>query len=243
MNDDQQPVPLAEYPDGPLPNRLTRSTFIGCLGLLGVMALPLMLFLPFETWNLPRWALLLVQLLAFCALGGGIWLLAHVPSATRVRSNDPLHPLTARGAAPVLERPAMLRNRIGVGVVIALLAVGAGGFALAGFATSQPFAIPLGMALVALAGITLAIYGFCIALGRLDPPALRWVRIPATPTWLPQGGSLLLAGLTLMAWALLIASEAHFAWGAIGLVVLLLAVLLVAPSFRRLPSRVRRPER
>lgn len=240
MNDEQQPVPLADYPDGPLSNRLTRGTLMGCLGLVGVLALPLMLFLPFETWGWPRWALLLVQLVAFCAFGGGIWLLARVPSSARIRSNDPLHPLTASGAAPVLERPAGMANRLGVVAVVALVALALGGFVLAGFATGQQFAIPLGMALVALAGIILAIYGFCIALGRLDPPALRWVRIPATLTWLPQGGSLMLVGLTLMAWALLIATEAHFAWGAIGLVVLLLAVLLVAPTFRRLPSRGRR---
>ena len=99
MNDEQQPYVAPEYADGPLPNRLTRGTLIGCVGLAGVLALPLMLFLPLETWGLPRWAFLVAQLLGFGAFGGGIWLLARVPSTARTQSNDPLHPLTARGAA------------------------------------------------------------------------------------------------------------------------------------------------
>ncbi len=240
MSDDEQPFPAAETSEGPLPNRLTRSTISGCLGLAGVMALPLLLFLPLETWALSRWAYLLVQLLAFGALGGGIWLLAQVPSTARVRSNDPMHPLTARGAAPLLERPAGWQNRAGLGAIWGLVALSSAGFALAAFDTSQQDAIPLGMALVCLVGASLAAYGFCIALGRLEPPALHWVRRPATTGWLPQGGSVMLAGLTLLAWALLIATEAHFAWGAIGLALLLLSAVLIAPALRRLPMRSRR---
>ncbi len=238
MNDDQQPY-AADYP-GPLPNRLTRGTLLGCVGLAGVLALPVMLFLPFETWGLPRWMFLLAQLLAFGALGGGIWLLARVPSSARVRSNDPLHPLTARGAAPVLERPARRANWIGLGVIWASLAMSAAGFVLAAFDVTWSPAVPLGMALVALAGLALAVYGCCIAFGRLGPPALRWVRAPATSHWLPQGGSVMLLGLTLLGWALLVAAEAGFAWGAVGLVVLLLGTLFLAPVFRQLPARVRR---
>jgi len=241
MNEDQQPY-AADYPGGPLPNRLTRGTLVGCVGLAGVLALPVMLFLPLETWGLPRWAFLLAQLLAFSALGGGIWLLARVPSSVRVRSNDPLHPLTARGAAPVLERPAGRANRIGFGAVWALLALGVEGFALAAFDVTWLPAIPLGMALVALAGLSLAVYGFCIAFGRLEPPATRWVRTPATSQWLPQGGSVMLLGLTLLGWALLVAAEAGFAWGAVGLVILLLGTLFLAPVFRQLPPRARRIE-
>lgn len=243
MNDDQQPMPIAEYPDGPLPNRLTWSTLVGCAGLAGVLALPLLLFLPFETWGLPRWAALTVQLLAFCALGGGIWVLARVPSAVRARSNDPRRPLTARGAIPVRERPAQRSNQLGVGAVCVALLLGACGFALAAFDTGQVNAVPLGMLVVSLVGISLTIYGLCIALGRLEPPALRWVRTPATASWLPQGGSLMLVGLTLLGWALLIAMEARMPWGAVGLVLLLLAVVLIAPLFRRLPARGQRPER
>ena len=92
MNDEPQPYSATESPDGPLPNRLTRGTLAGCLGLAGVFALPLMLFLPLESWDLPL-GFLLVQLAAFCAFGGGIWLLTHMPSATQQRTNDPMHPL------------------------------------------------------------------------------------------------------------------------------------------------------
>ncbi|MGE5334001.1 MAG: hypothetical protein ACM3N4_04810 [Nitrososphaerota archaeon] len=240
MNDEQEPFPAADYANDPLPNRLTRGTMMGCLGLAGVMALPLILFLPLETWGLPRWMFLLAQLLAFCAFGGGIWLLARVPSATRAQSNDPLRPLTARGTHPVLERPARWPNRLGVCVIGALLALGLLGFALAAFDLNWQAAVPAGMLVDCLAGITLAGYGAGIAYGRLVPPALHWVRTPATAHWLPQGGSVLLAGLTLTGWALLIAAEARFAWGAIGLIILLLSIVLIAPTFRRLPLRSRR---
>ena len=185
---------------------------------------------------------LLLELLAFSALGGGVWLLARVPSSARIRSNDPLRPLTARGVAPVLERPAGRANRVGVGAVWALLAVCLAGFALAAFDTRQSFAVPTGMALVAIAGLALAIYGLCIAFGRLEPPALRWVRTPATVQWLPQGGSVTLLGLTLLGWALLVAAEAGFAWGAIGLIALLLGTIFLAPTLRRLPARDRQAD-
>ncbi len=239
MNDEQHPI-VADESDGPLPNRLTRGTLMGCVGLAGVMALPLLLFLPMESWGLSRWAYLLIQLLAFIALGGGIWLLAHVPSTARIRSNDPMYPLTARGAAPVRERPAGWPNHVGVAVVWALLALAIAGFALAAFDTGQDSAVPIGMAIVCLAGGSLAMYGLGIALGRLEPPALHWVRTPAIANWFPQGGSVMLMGLTLLAWALLIAAEDRLIWGAIGLVALLLAILLVTPLFRQLPARGRR---
>ena len=243
MNDEQQPYSAAESPDGPLPNRLTRGTLMGCLGLAGVFALPLMLFLPLESWDLPRWGFLLVQLAAFCVFGGGIWLLAHMPSATQKRPSDPMHPLTARGVAPVLERPASWANRLGLISVWVLLLVAVAGFALAAFDVGQQVAIPFGMMVVSLSGVLLAAYGFCIALGWMEPPAFWWARTPATSSWLPQGGSVMLLGMTILGWALLVAAEARLAWGAIGLVVLLLATLLVAPTLRRLPARRTRLER
>jgi len=239
VNDEQHPT-VADESDGPLPNRLTRNTLKGCVGLAGVMTLPLLLFLPLESWGLSRWAILLIQLLAFGALGGGIWLLAHVPSAAPIRSNDPMYPLTAHGAAPVRERPAGWPNHVGVAAVWALLALAVAGFALAAFDTGQDGAIPIGMAVVSLAGASLAVYGLCIALGRFEPPAVHWVRTPAIAGWFPQGGSVMLMGLTLLAWALLIAAEDRLIWGAIGLVALLLAILLVTPLFRQLPMRGRR---
>ncbi|HEU5349016.1 MAG TPA: hypothetical protein VFU63_10440 [Ktedonobacterales bacterium] len=243
MNDDQEPFTAAESASGPLPNRLTRGTLVGCLGLAGVLALPLMLFLSLEIWGLSRWAFLLIQLLAFGMFGGGIWLLARVPPALRERSDDPLHPLTARGTAPMLERPAGRQNRLGLAIVCTLLGLGMAGFVLAAFDIAWQAAVPVGMIGVSLVGLLLAVYGLCIALGRLEPPALRWVRTPATSYWLPQGGSVMLIGLSLTGWAMLIAAEAGLAWGAVGLVVLLLATVLIAPTFRRLPVRIRRWER
>jgi hypothetical protein len=239
MNDDESQSQMAEFPDAPLPNRFTRGTLVGCLGILGVLALPLMLYLPFETWGLARWAILGLQLLAFCAVGGGIWLLAHVPSGKREHSSDPRRPRTARGRDPVLERPASWRNRLGMAALVAALVVGTGGFAFASFSATGQLAILLGMALVSVAGMALAVYGVCIAFGRAEPPAMLWVRTPATSNWLPQGGWVMLIGLTLLAWALLIAAEAQFAWGVVGLLVLLMATVVIAPAFRRLPPQGR----
>lgn len=242
MNDEREPFRTADYANDPLPNRLTRGTLMGCLGLAGVMALPLMLFLPLETWGLPRWMFLFVQLLAFCAFGGGIWLLARVPSTARAQSNDPLRPLTAQGRVPVRERPARWPNRLGLCVIGALLALGIAGFALAAFDVTWQAAVPAGMLVDCLAGMALAAYGVGIAYGRFGPPALHWVRTPVMAHWLPQGGSVMLMGLTLTAWALLVAAEARFAWGAVGLVVLLLAIVVIAPTIRRLPLSSRRLE-
>lgn len=235
MNDDEPQSQIAEFPDAPLPNRFNRGTLVGCLGILGILALPLMLYLPFETWGLARWAILGLQLLAFSGVGGGIWLLAHVPSAPPERSSDPRRPRTALGRDPVLERPASWRNRLGMAAIFAALVVAAGGFAFASFSAIGQLAIPLGMAMVSVAGLALAAYGVGIAFGRAEPPAIHWVRTPATSRWLPQGGWVMLVGLTLLAWALLIAAEAQFAWGVVGLVVLLLATIVLAPAFRRLP--------
>jgi hypothetical protein len=241
MNDDDAPVPAVDAFDGPLPNRLTRGTMLGCVGLAGVLILPLVLFLPLDAWDLPRWAFLLLQLAAFCAFGGGLWLLARMPAAVRIRSNDPMHPLTARGDAPMVERPAERANRLGVTIIAALALLALAGFALAAFTSDGLHALAVGMALDSLVGLALIVFGVSIALGRLPSPALTWVRTPATSTWLPQGGSLMLAGATLTGWALLIAMEARFIWGAIGLVVLLLAILLVGPALRRVSPRVRQP--
>jgi len=51
---------------------------------------------------------------------------------------------------------------------------------------------------------------------------------------------LVAAGAMSLPWALLIAAEDRLIWGAIGLVALLLAILLVTPLFRQLPARDRR---
>src|SRR5262249_60793067 len=69
----------------PLPNRFNRGTLAGCLGIVCVLALPAILFLPIETWGLPEWTLRLVPLPAMgCALGGAALLLrvAHADAAT-----------------------------------------------------------------------------------------------------------------------------------------------------------------
>src|SRR5215469_15675092 len=101
-------------PDGPLPNRLSWATLGGCLGILCVLALPALLMLPVERWDLPPWLAGLVPLVGLSAVALGIWLLGRVPAgggATQ-RMADPLRPLTSAGRLPLVERPATAANRV-----------------------------------------------------------------------------------------------------------------------------------
>ncbi len=94
----------------PLPNRFSRGTLLGCLGIACVLAMPALLFLPLDEWHVPGWVGVLVPLLALCALAVGAVLLARVPSAT-ASASDPWRPLTGAGMPPLLEHPAASGNR------------------------------------------------------------------------------------------------------------------------------------
>jgi hypothetical protein len=71
--------------------------------------------------------------------------------------------------------------------------------------------------------------------GRLPPPAWRWERTPIRGGGLRAGAPLLLAGLAALAWSLLVAAEAGYPWGPVGLGLLVLACVAAAPLARRVP--------
>lgn len=225
--------------DGPLPNRLTRGTLVGCLGILGVLAMPALLFLPLEIWAPPTWVALLVPLVAFGAAAAGAWLLARVPSSVPPRSDNPIRPLTTAGAAPLLERPARPENRWSLAVAGGLMVCAAAGFVLAARAGVRQRGLLAGIGVSGVAGGALVLDAVLVAGRRAATPALRWVRSPIQEAFARQGIPLALVGLVCVVWALWVATGAGYAWGAAGLAALTLGGVLAAPLTRRLPTRGR----
>jgi hypothetical protein len=211
---------------GPLPNRFTRATALGCLGILGVLALPGFFLLPLEDWHLPRWGTQTLALAVFGALAGGIWLLARVPVAGQLRGRDAWHPVTAAGRAPLRERPATPGNRAMLALVAALVLLAALGYVLASAAATSG-ASGGGTALAGTAGLACAALGYFVAVGRLPAPAWGWTRTPIRSGPRPRGVALALFGGAVLGWALLVAASGGYAWGEIGLAVLVLGSVLV----------------
>jgi hypothetical protein len=217
--------------------RITSGTVVGCLGILCVFAMPVLLFLPVETWGAPTWVVLLAPLLAFAIVALGGWLLWLVPATRVPRSDDPLRPLTARGAPPLLERPATARNRVTLGLVAALLACGGLGYIIAAFGLAGDASVLLGITLAGLAGICLAILAALVGGGYVPAPSWRWARQPIQQKGARSGWPLLLGGLALLAWALTISVLYGYWWGALGAGLLVVGGVAAAPLARRLPWR------
>jgi hypothetical protein len=238
-------APDREAPDGgspepgPLPNRFTRSTALGCLGLAGVFALPGLLFLPLEDWRLPNWLTQLMALGVFAALAGGAWLLVRVPSGGAPRARDAQRPLTRSGQAPVVERPAERGNRATVVALAALVALAAVGYLATGAAATVT-AEGASLLLVVGVGVLCIVMGGLVAVGRVPVPAWTWARTPIQVGLRPQGVAIALFGLALLGWALLGAAGVGFRWGVVGLAVLLLASVVVSPLAQRWPRAVSR---
>lgn len=247
MNDENESDAFAAYAengDAPLPNRLNRSTFVGCAGILGVLTLPLVLALPLVEWGVARWAYLLIHLLAFAAVSIGALLLARVPTAA-LRSLDPEHPLTRAGESPVVERPARLANRVVVlGFVVPCMLVIAG-FSVAAFAVPAAAALLIGTLLACGGSLSLVVLGMLVAQRLVPPPALLWVHVPIEGRLLRPATPFLAVGLPALGWSLLTAAFAGEIWGGIGLAVVLLGAVLLVPLLRRLPplSSARRRHR
>ncbi len=220
----------------PLQTRLDRGTLTGCLGILCVLALPALLFLPVESWQLPLWLLRLVPLIAVGMAAIGAWLLTRVPVSPAARSSDPLHPLTSEGFSPIVEQPARRENRIGLIIAFALGFIGISGYAIVTFGTTNT-AILTGTLLASGAGGTLLLYSILSVRRRLPIPAWRWMRIPI------QGGEafqvlpLACVGLVMVVWALFIAAGQGFIWAPIGIGALILGGVLFGPVTQRLPRR------
>lgn len=229
MHDDDEATLAAR---DPLPNRFTRSTALGCLGILGVLALPGFFLLPLDDWHLPQWVIRALGLVAFAALAGGVWLLVRVPATGQ--ASDAWHPLTQAGRAPLREHPATRGNRAMLLVVGGLALLAAAGYVLASAETRQAD-VGRSVALAGAAGLCGAVLGLLVAGGRLPAPAWNWTRTPIWRGPRPQGIALALVGGAVTAWALLVAVGAGYAWGEVGLAALVLGSVLLPAVIARWP--------
>jgi hypothetical protein len=218
----------------PLPNRFTRATAIGCLGIAGVMALPALLLLPLEDWHLPAWLTHLLALAAFGALAGGAWLLTRVPVARAVPMGDARVPVTRSGMVPIVERPAGAGNRMALGLVWALALLALAAYVLANVPAFRG-ALGADVALMGGAGLVCGVLGVLVAARRAPVPAWSWVRAPVRADFQPQGVALVLFGGAGLGWALLAAAGNGYGWGVVGLAMLVLGSVLATPVLTHWP--------
>jgi hypothetical protein len=222
----------------PLPNRFTRATLAGCLGLLCVLALPLLLYIPVERMGVPPWLDRLIPLLGVAALACGVWLIARVPSGAPRPEGTPLRPLTSTGRAPVRERPASAANRAGMLVSLGLVACCAAGYVLVDFAPGSRGVLP-GTLLTSAAGVGLLVYAGLAAGHVLALPAWRWVRTPLGGGPGYQAGPPAVVGAIALTWALVIAAGAGYAWAPLGVGLLILGGAFGGALWQRLPRSAR----
>src|SRR5262245_61310535 len=212
-----------------------RPPLLGCIGLLCILALPALLFVPVELLALPRWLALLLPLLGVGLAAVGVRLVALVPPTTPPRSDDPLRPLTGGGRVPVREQPATMANRAGLAVAVVLVLLSAGGYVLVSAAPSQ-WSILAGTLLTTGTGTLLVVYALLAARRRLPIPAWRWVRAPVRAGLATQSTPLLLLGAVALVWAQIAAFEAGYTWAAFGVGILILCGALAGPIGQRLAS-------
>lgn len=222
----------------PLPNRFTRATLAGCLGILCVLALPLLLYIPVERMGLPPWLDRLIPLVGVAALACGVWLIARVPGGAPPPEGTPLRPLTSSGRAPVRERPATTANRAGVLVSLGLAVCGAVGYLLVAFAPGGRGMLP-GTLLTGAAGVGLLVYAGLAAGQVLALPAWRWVCTPLGGGPGYQAGPPAVVGIIALSWALIIAVGAGYAWAPLGVGLLILGGAFGGALWQRLPRGAR----
>lgn len=225
----------------PLRAHIDRGTLTGCLGILCVLSLPALLFLPVESWHLSLWLLRLIPLIGVGMAALGAWLLTRVPASPAARSSDLLHPLTSEGFSPVIEQPARRENRIGLLIAYLLMFSGIAGYASVTFGATTT-TILAGTLLAGGAGGALLLFSILSARSRLPVPAWRWMRIPIQGGIVIQVLPLACVGLVMLVWALFIAAGQGFVWAPIGIGALILGGVLIGPVTQRL-SRERRDHR
>lgn len=221
----------------PLPNRFTRGTLLGCVGILCVLALPALLAIPVETLPLPEWVQRLVPLVGVAIVIVGAWLLSRVPSAGARRISDPTRPLTRSGRAPVLERPAADGNRLMLGSALALCGCCVVGYVLVSMTGVSDVAILVGTLITYLAGLLLLGLSVLALFLRLPVPVWRWERIAVQRNLAPQALPFACVGVIAVVWSLFIAAAQGYFWAPIGVGALLLAAALTGPILQRLPQR------
>lgn len=234
MNDKREQGAYERLEDvGPLPNRITRGTVVGCLGILCVLALPALVFLPIEDLRLPAWLLRLTLLAGLALVACGIWLLARVPSGFVARPADPLHPLTSEGRPPVVERPAELSNRLSLDAVLLLAAVAAFGCLVATF---NPFGrrdVVVGTVIASIAGFCGVAMSALVVTRRCPTPAWNWVRAPIAGSGGARIFALAFGSIVMVVWSLFVAGFDGFMWARIGLGMLVLFGVLLGPLLQR----------
>jgi hypothetical protein len=222
------------YGNGPLPNRFTRSTATGCLGVLCVLVLPALLFVPIEQLHLPRGIALLIPLVGASALGLGMAILASVPSGA------PGSRLLRTGRSPVLERPATKPNRIAFVWTLLLTVMCITGYLTVNFLGDDRRAILGGTVVVAVCGSAL-IGSALLAVLVVGPiPAWRWVKIPIHGGVTTQVQRVALPGFVAVVWSLVVAADAGYAWAPMSAAVLICFAALMGPVLGRLPRRMMR---
>ena len=130
-----------------------------------------------------------------------------------------------------------MRNRVTLGLVVALLTCGALGYLVAAFGLAGDASVLMGIALAGLAGICLAILAALVSGGYAPAPAWRWARQPIQQKGPRSSWPLLLGGLALLAWALTVSVFYGYWWGALGAGLLVVGGVAAAPLARRLPWR------
>lgn len=218
---------------GPLPNRITRGTLIGCVGILCVLALPALVFLPFEDFRLPTWLLRLTLLVGLSLVPCGIWLLGQVPSGFVPRPADPLHPLTSEGRPPIVERPATRGNRVALAIVAGLGLLALAGCIVACFAPLGQHDVVVGTEIASASGLCALALSVLIGARRAPVPALNWVRAPIAGGGGKSAFALGFGGGVVVAWSLSVAGFAGYTWARIGLGMFVLFGVLLGPILQR----------
>lgn len=234
MNDERERGAYERLEDvGPLPNRITRGTVIGCLGILCVLALPALVFLPIEDFKLPAWLLRLILLGGLSLAPCGIWLLGQVPSGFVARPTDPLHPLTSEGRPPIVERPALSGNRVSLGFVLLLGVVAAAGCLIACFTPFGRRDLVVGTEISGATGLCAFVLSALVMTRRAPIPAWNWVRAPIAGGGGKGTFALAFGGIVVVAWSLFVAGFAGFMWARIGLGMFVLVGVLLGPFLQR----------
>jgi hypothetical protein len=216
--------------------RLDKGTLVGCAGLLLVLSLPALLFLPLERLQMPTWVANLVLLLMIGAAVLGGYLLVQVPSHSPIRSQDPNFPLTTTGRSPLLEHPAERSNRFMLLLCGGLLVCAAVGYGIVSF-TDRSSLIAAGTLLISASGYALLISGMLAARRLVPVPAWRWVRVPVQRGVVLQALPMLMLGLITLIWALFLGVEDRYLLLPLGLGLLVVAAAYAGGFLQRAAHR------
>ena len=221
---------------------LNKGTLIGCAGILLVLSLPALLFLPLERLQIPLWLGNLIPLAAISAVVLGAYLLLQVPPNTPVHSRDPRHPRTLSGRSPILEQPARQSNRMILLLEGGLVLSAIIGYGMVSFASQGSVEI-IGSLVIPAAGYVLLVIGFLASRRRVAVPAWRWVHVPVQGKVITQALPMMGLGLVLFIWSLILGAAVYWLVLPIGMVLLggTILTVLMARLWQRSPDRTSIP--